>query len=339
MDHQKLKSLVFGANNENFADSALQVFHFQYDNNPVYKNYVDAFHIDTGKVNYLNDIPFLPIRFFKTHTVRTSEFEPERIFESSGTTGSKSSKHFVKNISLYEESFLKCFEFFYGDVKKYCILGLLPSYLERTNSSLVYMVEKLINLSEHPQSDFYLYEFEKLAAVLQELERRKQKTILFGVTYALLDLAEKFSFPLQHTVIIETGGMKGRKDELIREEVHAVLKRSFHLDQIHSEYGMTELLSQAYSNENGVFYCPAWMKVLLRDEEDPLSVMGYGMRDQDTTQTGAINIVDLANIYSCSFIATDDLGKLHPDDSFEVLGRTDNSDMRGCSLMYRSDIF
>jgi hypothetical protein len=218
---------------------------------------------------------------------------------------------------------------FYGPINEWCILGLLPSYLERKNSSLVYMVNRLIELSEHPQSDFYLYEYEKLFAVINELEKRGQKTLLIGVTFALLEFAEKFSLPLKHTTIMETGGMKGRREELVREEVHKILKRSFRVSAIHSEYGMTELLSQAYSKGDGIFYCPPWMKTIIRDEEDPFKIKNG---------SGILNVIDLANIYSCSFIATDDLGKIYPDGSFEVLGRIDNSDIRGCSLLYVSEI-
>ncbi len=253
------------------------------------------------------------------------------VFESSGTTGSINSRHFVKDIELYKESFTKGFELFYGPVKDWCIIGLLPSYLERQNSSLVYMVNELIELSGHENSGFYLNEFEKLFNVLKELEKEKQKTLLIGVTLDYLILLKLILLVLHpglfnHTVIMETGGMKGRRREMIRQEVHDILKRSFHVPVIHSEYGMTELLSQAYSDGNGIFKCPPWMKVLVRDDEDPLHVRHLeGVRHV----SGAINVIDLANVYSCSFIATDDAGKIFPDGSFEVLGRMDNSDLRG----------
>ena len=315
---------VFGVQKDSFEATAVEIFRFQYENNPVYKDYVNALQIDIAKLERIEQIPFLPIQFFKTHAIKTLDFDPVILFESSGTTGSVNSKHLVKDISLYEKSFTKGFELFYGPVNEWCILGLLPSYLERKNSSLVYMIDKLIERSEHPQSDFYLYEYEKLFAVLNELEKRKQKTLLIGVTFALLDFAEKFSLPLRSTIIMETGGMKGRREELIRDEVHEILKRSFKASSIHSEYGMTELLSQAYSNGNGVFQCPPWMRIIIRDEEDPLKIK---------KGSGVINVIDLANIHSCSFIATDDLGKLYSDGSFEVLGRMDNSDIRGCSLL------
>ena len=316
---------VFGVNEESFETLALEIFHFQRENNPVYAEFLHALKVDPAAVRNITQIPFLPVRFFKSHEIRTTAFEPQSVFESSGTTGSINSRHFVKDLALYEESFTKGFEKFYGPVKNYCIIGLLPSYLERNNSSLVYMVDKWVRLSEHPQSGFYLSEFEQLALVLQELERQKQPTLLIGVTFALLDFAEKFSFPLRYTIVMETGGMKGRRKEMIRTEVHDILKKSFHLSSVHSEYGMTELLSQAYSKKEGIFHTSPWMKILMRDEEDPFVVSRSG--------PGTINIIDLANIYSCSFIATDDVGKLNSDDSFEVLGRVDGSDLRGCSLM------
>lgn len=320
---------VFTVNEQGFKPLALEIFRFQYSNNPVYRQYVDALHVHVSRVDSVHRIPFLPIRFFKSHTVQTTEFDPAVIFESSGTTGSINSRHIVKDTRLYHESFTRTFELFYGPVKDWCVIGLLPSYLEKGNSSLVFMVNELIGMSGHSQSGFYLHEHNKLVEVLTSLEAAGQKTFLIGVTFALLDLAEKYSMPLKHTIIMETGGMKGRREEMIRQEVHDILKQAFHLPVIHSEYGMTELLSQAYSKGDGIFQCPPWMKILLRDEEDPLSVR----HDTGVRRPGAINIIDLANIYSCSFIATDDAGRLYNDGSFEVLGRLDNSDLRGCSLM------
>jgi len=316
---------VFNVQKEGFEALALGIFLFQYKNNLVYKAYVDALLPDITAIDSINKIPFLPVRFFKSLKVATTDFEPQTIFESSGTTGSVNSRHFVKDLLLYEESFMKGFELFYGSIKDYCIVGLLPSYLERGNSSLVYMVNKLIERSEHPQSGFYLDEYEKLASIISDLEKQQQKTLLIGVTFALLDFGEQFPMSLQYTTILETGGMKGRRKEMIREELHGTLESAFKVPSIHSEYGMTELLSQAYSKGDGIFNTPPWMKILVRDEEDPLLVKKTG--------PGIVNIIDLANIYSCSFIATDDAGKIYDDNSFEVLGRVDGSDLRGCSLM------
>lgn len=313
-----------------FDNTALELFRFQYQNNFVYKSYVDAIKVHPDSVTRLHQIPFLPIRFFKTHKIVATNFSPEIVFESSGTTETFNSQHLIKEVGVYEKSFLTAFEKFYGDVKDWCILGLLPSYLERKNSSLVYMVERLIKDSGHYASGFYLNDFEKLANVLKSNEKQKQKTLLVGVTFALLDFAEVFPLPLQHTTIMETGGMKGRKKEMVKQEVHDILKNAFQLESVHSEYGMTELLSQAYSKGNGVFETVPWMKILLRDEEDPLTIKSI---KTDSATRGVINVIDLANIYSCSFIATDDLGVLNPDGSFEVSGRRDHSDLRGCSLL------
>ena len=343
---------------------ALEIFQFQFAANPVYRSYINALGILPVAIDTIEKIPFLPISFFKTDQVKAGEFNEQIIFESSGTTQTVNSRHYVKDLSIYTESFTRGFANMYGNISEWCILGLLPSYLERNNSSLVYMVDHLIKKSRHSQSGFYLYDLEKLNETLQLLERSKQKTLLLGVTYALLDFAERFPAPLHNTIIIETGGMKGRREELTRMEVHDRLKQAFNKNEIHSEYGMTELLSQAYAEKEGKFTCPPWMKVMIRDEEDPLSVRSWesgvrswesgvrswesGVRSSEsgvsshelTTRhsplisiTGAINIIDLANVYSCSFIATDDIGKLYPDNSFEVLGRMDNSDLRGCSLL------
>ena len=315
---------------QNFEETALAVFNFQYLQNPVYNQFCKALHIEPAKINTLNKIPFLPIAFFKTHVVTTTQFETAALFESSGTTQTINSKHLIKDIALYEQSFSAAFRLFYGNPKDWCIIALLPSYLERKNSSLVMMADKLIEESGHGQSGFYLNELEKLHYTLLQLEKQQQKTLLIGVTFALLDFAEKYPTPLQHTTIMETGGMKGRREELTRPEVHEILCTNFKLNKIHSEYGMTELLSQAYSKGDGIFNCPPWMKIVLREEDDPLSVQ---LSNNSKTISGAINVIDLANLYSCSFIATDDAGKLHKDESFEVLGRLDNSDIRGCSLL------
>ena len=283
----------------------------------------------------IEKIPFLPISFFKTDEIKTGKFNAEVIFKSSGTTQTINSQHHVKDVSIYIQSFTTAFEKMYGILKGWCILGLLPSYLEKGDSSLVYMVDNFIKQSQHPQSGFYLDDLEKLKETLLSLERSNQKTLLIGVTYALLDFAEKFPVALKNTIIMETGGMKGRREELTRMEVHERLKKAFGNTEIHSEYGMTELLSQAYAKKEGKFQCPSWMKVLIRDDEDPLAVHSLQSADDNKNETlaGAINVIDLANVYSCSFIATDDVGKLYADKSFEVLGRMDGSDLRGCSLL------
>ncbi|MGZ8558156.1 MAG: LuxE/PaaK family acyltransferase [Chitinophagaceae bacterium] len=341
------KDKVFSITEKKFEELALELFRFQYANNGVYQQYVNALQVQVNDVHSLPQIPFLPICFFKTRPVQTTSFDPAIIFESSGTTGIVNSRHFIKDTELYKESVTKGFELFYGPEKNWCIIGLLPSYLEKQNSSLVYMVNELIKQSGNNNSGFYLNEYEQLFSLLTELENKKQKTLLIGVTFGLLDFAEAYSSHFykglfKHTVVIETGGMKGRRREMIRQEVHDILKATFDVPVIHSEYGMTELLSQAYSDGNGIFKCPPWMKVSVRDEDDPLRMPYFnGMtlaKDNPKSMAyvafaGAINIIDLANVYSCSFIATDDAGKIFPDGSFEVLGRMDNCDLRGCSLM------
>lgn len=323
--NSKYEDKVFLADQAGFSQLALELFRFQYEHNSVYREYVNALQIVGDDVQRVEDIPYLPIQFFKTRDVHTTSFQPEAVFMSSGTTQTINSRHSVKSMGVYQHSFMKAFELFYGPVSEWCIIGLLPSYLERSNSSLVVMADELIRRSGHTSSGFYLYEHEKLAAVLQELESKQQKTLLIGVTFGLLDFAEKFPMPLRHTIIMETGGMKGRREEMTRQEVHDILKTAFQLDAVHSEYGMTELLSQGYSKGEGIFLTPPWMKVSVRLEDDPLDVRSSG--------TGIINVIDLANIYSCCFIATEDVGRVYEDGSFEVQGRVDNSDIRGCSLM------
>ena len=320
---------IFSVTESGFSQLALDIFHFQYEANSVYNSYVNALGKTPSDVDEIEKIPFLPISFFKTDEIKTGKFNAEVIFKSSGTTQTINSQHHVKDVSIYTQSFTTAFKKIYGDPQKWCVLGLLPSYLEKGNSSLVYMVDDLIKQSQHPESGFYLYELEKLKETLFLLERANQRALLIGVTYALLDLAEKFPMQLINTIIMETGGMKGRREELTRIEVHDQLKKAFGKTEIHSEYGMTELLSQAYAKKEGRFECPPWMKVLIRDDEDPLTVQ----HSASGVLSGAINIIDLANVYSCSFIATDDVGKLYPDKSFEVLGRMDGSDLRGCSLL------
>ncbi len=309
----------------NFEAAAKELFVYQYKQNIVYNNWCNCLHIDAGSITSSSKIPFLPISFFKTNKVLSGSDAYELFFESSGTTQSNKSRHYIKDINIYVHSFTKGFELFYGDVKEWCIIGLLPSYLQQQHSSLVKMVDELIKLTGNSQSGFYLDEYEKLFTVLQQLEQNHQKTLLIGVTYALLDFAEQFPMQLSSTIVMETGGMKGRRKELTRNEVHDILKEQFKINNVHSEYGMSELLSQAYAKANGIFYCPPWMKVFVRDEDDPLLVKAKGK--------GALNIIDLANANSCAFIATDDVGEVFEDGSFSVAGRLDGSDIRGCSLM------
>ena len=311
-------------NDAEFEMLALSIFDYQMESNSIYAPY--AALILKGKApNNIFEIPFLPISFFKTEQIICQGRAVEEVFLSSGTSGDQS-KHLVSDISLYRESYLKAFELFYGDITQYCILSLLPNYREREGSSLIYMVDDLISKSKHEQSGFYLNDYESLSKRLQKLEKEGQKTILFGVSYALLDLAEQFPQKLEHTIIIETGGIKGKRKEMLKEELHQNLKAAFSLDVIHSEYGMSELLSQSYSNGEGIFKSPPWKKVLIRDTNDPLTIIG-------DNKTGGINVIDLANIYSCPFIATQDLGKTFEDGTFTVLGRFDNSDLRGCNLL------
>ncbi|MBO0321337.1 acyl transferase [Muricauda sp. CAU 1633] len=323
MDIQRIFSI---SNPKEFEEVTLQIFQFQYKNNPVYKAYCDHLKKSPSNVANTTDIPFLPIEFFKTQQITSTHKKAETIFESSGTTQTSVSKHFVPDLKLYEQSFLQGFTTFYGPVEDYCILALLPSYLEREGSSLVYMVNELVSRSNHPDSGFHLHNLAELHQKLITLEKKQIKTLLIGVSFALLDLAEQSPTPLKNTIVMETGGMKGRRKELIREELHHILKKAFGVPKIHSEYGMTELLSQAYSQGDGIFRTPPWMKIITRDTEDPLSLQTHG-------KTGGINIIDLANVYSCAFIATQDLGKTYSNGFFEVLGRFDSSDIRGCNLM------
>ena len=314
------------SNQKQFEKIALKTFRYQYENNLVYQEFCDLLHTNVQKVKTLQQIPFLPIQFFKSHTVVSNNEAPQAIFTSSGTTGMTTSQHLVTDVSLYEESYRRGFSQFYGNIENYVVLALLPSYLEREGSSLIYMVEDLIQLSNQPESGFYLNNHDELIEKLIELDSLGQNVILIGVTYALLDLIEKRKFQLQNTIIMETGGMKGKRKEMIREELHQQLCAGFGVASIHSEYGMTELLSQAYSLGEGIFECPSWMQILIRDTEDALSYVAEG-------KTGGINVIDLANRNSCAFIATQDLGKKYANGTFEVLGRFDNSDIRGCNLM------
>ena len=304
----------------------MKVFCYQYANNKVYQDFCGLLNRDPQNVKSVKEIPFLPIQFFKTHEVLSSTDAVQETFTSSGTTGMATSRHLVTDLTYYEQSFRLAFSQFYGNIEDYAVLALLPSYLEREGSSLIYMVEDLIQGSNNPDSGFYLNNYDELIQKLIALDSAGQNVLLIGVTYALLDLIEKQKFQLRNTIIMETGGMKGRRREMIREELHETLCKGFGVNKIHSEYGMTELLSQAYSLGDGIFECPPWMDILIRDTEDALTYV-------DGNKTGGINVIDLANINSCSFIATQDLGKKYPNHSFEVLGRFDNSDIRGCNLM------
>ena len=306
--------------------AALQTFGYQYHHNQVYQRFCTLLGRTPDKVRQLTDIPFLPIEFFKSEAVYCGNERPATVFTSSGTTGSQTSRHYVKDLAVYQQSFRQGFADFYGNIEEYTVLALLPSYLERTGSSLITMVADLIERSGSADSGFYLNEYDLLAEKLTALDRSGRKVLLIGVSFALLDLVETHRFQLKNTIVMETGGMKGRRKELIREELHAILCEGFGVEHIHSEYGMTELLSQAYSAGSGLYESVRWLKVLIRDTNDALSY-------QRPLKTGGINLIDLANIHSCSFIATQDLGRLHPDGRFEVLGRFDNADIRGCNLL------
>lgn len=321
------KNDIFNINSQGqFEEMSLHIFKHQFENNKVYRSFCDLLYKHPSAIKTIKDIPFLPIQFFKSHKVLSSLNDIQETFTSSGTTGQTASKHFVTDIALYEQSFRKGFQHFYENIEDYVVLALLPSYLERNGSSLIYMVNNMITNSNQPESGFYLNNLEALKNTLLDLESQHKKTLLIGVSFALLDFVETYKLQLKNTIVMETGGMKGKRKELIRNELHEILKQGFGVDTIHSEYGMTELLSQAYSKGNSIFKTPPWMHVLTRDTEDALTIQKYG-------KTGGINVIDLANINSCSFIATQDLGRVYKDSSFEVLGRFDNSDIRGCNLM------
>jgi len=323
---QSINSIFNIQSEAEFTTTALEIFKFQFEHNSVYRSFCDLLYKHPSDVHTIEQIPFLPIEFFKTHTIASTNKAAEAIFTSSGTTGSVVSKHHVSDLNVYKHSFRKGFQSYYGDIEDYTVLALLPSYLEREGSSLVYMANDMITQSKQAESGFYLDDLEALKDTLISLEAKGQNTLLMGVSYALLDLIEAHSFDLKHTIVMETGGMKGQRKELVKSELHALLKQGFGVDAIHSEYGMTELLSQAYSKGEGVFETPPWMKVLTRDPEDALSIQPIG-------RSGGVNIIDLANINSCAFIASQDLGKIKSDGSFEILGRFDQSDIRGCNLM------
>ena len=310
-----------------FQELALEIFNYQFDNNPVYSEFVKRLGIKRNSVLAVRQIPFIPVGLFKTQIIVTGSQPARLAFESSGTTGLSTSKHLVVDPGLYEESLLKTFRLFYGEPSDYFIAALVPSGRERNNSSLAFMVDKLISESSNTLSGFYLNNKGELISNINLGRSVNRKVILIGLSYALTNLAEEYSPDLSDLIVMETGGMKGRRKEMTREELHSFLKNKFNLTSIHSEYGMTELLSQAYSQGEGIFHCPPWMKILIRDPQDPLTL---------TTEpgiAGGINIIDLANLYSCSFIATEDSGRLHEDGGFEVLGRLDNTDIRGCNLM------
>ena len=326
--YDKLIRSVFQLQNgdeEGFNELCLKLFSIHKERNSVYRNFVHHLKVDPGKVRHYHQIPFLPIQFFKNHDISILEGKPEAIFETSGTTGQQPGHHLIHDLALYERSSLRSFRKFYGNPSDYCILALLPSYLERSNSSLVHMAKLLITESGHKDGGFVLDRLRSLSKLLKKNSESGQKTLLIGVTFALLELAEKHPQPLNNCVVMETGGMKGRRREMPREEVHSILRSAFEIDSVHSEYGMTELLSQAYSKGNGIFETPPWMKVILRDLTDPIS--------KSSRNVGGVNFIDLANIYSCPFIATGDVGELVDQNRFRILGRTDNSEIRGCNLM------
>jgi phenylacetate-coenzyme A ligase PaaK-like adenylate-forming protein len=326
-DFKSFKETIFNIDNRNFEHQALELFRFQAENNHNYRHYIQLLGINPDKVNSVNNIPFLPISQFRERTVKTGNWNEELIFKSSGTTGENRSSHYIESLDYYHRVSLSIFEHFYGNISDLIILALLPSYIEQGSSSLVDMVQNLIKKSGHSESGFYLHNHDELIHTLNvQNSDTGKKTILWGVTYALLDLAENHEMKLKNTIILETGGMKGRREELIREEVHEILIKKFGVNQIHSEYGMTELLSQSYSSGNGVFKSPEWLKILLRDINDP-----YHLNNE--LSYGGVNIIDLANVHSCAFIETGDLGRFTEDANFEIIGRFDNSDVRGCNLL------
>ena len=321
------KQQVFSiSSNEQFNTAALQIFQYQAQHCGVYRKFISGLNINPLNVKSVQQIPFLPIEFFKAHKVISTNDAVQVTFTSSGTTGITTSSHYVTDVSWYEDSFRKAFQLFYGDIKSYTILALLPSYLEREGSSLIYMADDLIKQSNNPDSGFFLYNHNELANQLKKQQQANKPTLLIGVTFALLDFIEAHQINFAELIVMETGGMKGRRNEMIREELHNSLCKGFGVNAIHSEYGMTELLSQAYSKGNGIFNCPPWMRIITRDTNDPMSII-------TDNKAGGINVIDLANINSCSFIATQDLGKVYADGSFEVLGRFDNADIRGCNLL------
>jgi phenylacetate-coenzyme A ligase PaaK-like adenylate-forming protein len=326
MSPNYLEKMLSIRNSQEFDSLTMEAFKYQFENVTIYQSFCRHLGIDPSKIHKPEQVPFLPIEFFKNHRLIADGLNSQLIFTSSGTTGTFNSRHYVASRGIYHASLLQGFQSFYGNPSQYCILALLPSYLERKESSLVYMAQRLMKLSGHSESGFYLYNLEDLSLKLKTLEEQGQMTILLGVSFALLDLADKYSMPLKHTILMETGGMKGRRKELTRIELHDLLKAAFRLPNIHSEYGMTELLSQAYSSGDGIYSNPPWMKTMIRDIYDPFHYVEAG-------KPGGINVIDLANIYSCSFIETMDVGKYYPGDKYEVSGRFDHRDTRGCNLL------
>jgi hypothetical protein len=331
MQKINVKNIIHYLNNHNemmFEHIALQVFKYQLNKNPLYAQFCHALKLNAENVKTIKQIPFLPISFFKSHSIKTQSTSVNDgvIFESSGTTGFNTSKHLVAYPQIYQTALFNAFKYFFGHPSRYVFLGLLPSYLQQKHSSLIYMVKELMRYSNQKENGFYLDDFENLHITLRQLRNTDKKVILIGVTYALLDFVQNYKINYPRLIVMETGGMKGRRKELTRSEVHQLLKQGFHVSNIHSEYGMTELLSQAYSERDGIFHAPPWMKVLVRDTHAPLHIL-------QTKKPGAINIIDIANTFSCPFIATDDLGQVYEDGSFEVLGRIDFSDVRGCNTM------
>lgn len=327
MDNFKsLKSLLYTINEQNVSDIALRLFRFQAKHNPVYGKYLDHLRVNPDTITILDSIPFLPISFFKSHSIQTGSWEPETTFTSSGTTGLSTSTHPIAETEFYLEHAERCFVHFFGRLDQYHIFALMPSYLERQGSSLIAMLASFIKKSTSSYSGFYLYDYEKLAHDLSLAKKDNRKIILWGVSFALLDLADQFKLDLSGCIIVETGGMKGRRKEMTRDDLHEQLKNHFNVSQVYSEYGMTELLSQAYTKGGNLFYPSPWMKIVVRETTDPFE---KGL----VSQGGGLNVIDFANFHSIAFIETEDAGKLHPDGSFEVLGRLDNSDVRGCNLM------
>lgn len=326
MTRKNLKKAVLNINAQNFDATALAIFQYQYQHNVVYRQFVDLLKINPQSIKVVEKIPFLPISFFKNFEIKAGNWTAETVFSSSGTTGQITSQHFVRDVDLYQKITEQGFEYFYGKVDNYSVLALLPAYLERQGSSLVYMANHFINLSKQKNSDFFLYNYDALVEQLKYNQKQNIPTLLLGVSFALWDLAEQFPTDLSKVIIMETGGMKGRRKEVTRDELHGIFTKAFQMQFIHSEYGMTELLSQGYSKGKGIFYPTPTLKIFTREITDPLSMQKKG-------KVGGVNIIDLANLDSCSFLATDDLGRVYDDGSFEILGRFDNSDIRGCNLM------